>query len=97
LDTGLGSVNSYTDPTREALNPVTGKPIPDTKAPFQPGFAASERPEKTLQVQPSLALQGIGARTYLAPPLGKPTSVPLVEQRGLHSMKVQIEMPRRSY
>jgi hypothetical protein len=97
LDTGLGSVNAYPDSTRNALNPVVAKPAADNKVPFQPGFAAGERPEKSLQLKSSAVLDGLGANSYFAPVPEKPADVPLVQQRGVHSMKTQIEMPRRSH
>ncbi len=94
--TSLDPVSSYPDSTREALNPVVGQTTTPKASPLDPNFA-SEKMDKQLQFPTSAALQGLGANTFLAPSPAKTLDSPLVERRSLQSIKVQFDLPKRSF
>lgn len=92
----LDPLSTYPDSTRDALNPVVGQALDAKKSPLQPAFTASEKFNKSLQLPPSTALQGLGA-SMLAPSASPSIASPLAQPRSLSSTKVQFELPKRSF
>lgn len=96
----LDPVSTFPDPTREVLNPVT---------PARPGegrdslLAPAARP--SLETQPTRSRMLSGTPGILAAeppgtarsPLSQPPGAAPEERRGLHSIKLNLELPRRSF
>lgn len=89
--TSLDPVTAYPDPTREALNPVVTSPIGSLNSPLQAGAATSPR---SLLTTPSL----MGRTLVGSESVGGSLKAGSRNDRGaLQSIKVQLEMPRRSF
>jgi len=96
----LDPVSTFPDPTREVLNPVT---------PAKPGegrdslLAPAARP--SLETQPTRSRMLSGAPSLLGAeppgtarsPLSQPPGAAAEERRALHSIKLNLELPRRSF
>lgn len=92
----LDPVTVYPDPTREALNPV--KPVEGRVQPLQPsGLAGMENPGRGRLLTTSPGVLGnepsAAQRMGISQPVGGTTE----ERRPLHSIKVNLDMPRRSF
>lgn len=96
----LDPLSTFPDPTREVLNPIT---------PARPGegreslLAPAGRP--SLETQPTRNRMLSGTPGILAAeppgtarsPLSQPPGAAPEERRGLHSIKLNLELPRRSF
>lgn len=92
----LDPVNAYADPTREALNPV--RPVEkDPLRVIPSGATGLEPPERRrlLTTTPGVLAGDLPAST--APALSQPVNSASEERRSLHSIKVNLELPRRSF
>lgn len=92
----LDPVTAYPDPTREALNPV--KPVEGRAQPVRAsGLAGVETPGRNRMLTTSPGVLGnepaAAQRTGISQPVGGATE----ERRPLHSIKVNLDMPRRSF
>lgn len=93
--TSLDPVTTYPDPTREALNPVVSSPVGGLGSPLQAGPGTRDR---SLTMTPSAGLRDLGNNPLRGSSEIFGSAAPASSSsRTLNSMKVQLEMPRRSF
>jgi hypothetical protein len=96
----LDPVSTFPDPTREVLNPVTPAKSGEGRDAL---LAPAARP--SLETQPTRSRMLSGTPGILGPeppgtarsPLSQPPGAAPEERRGLHSIKLNLELPRRSF
>ncbi len=92
----LDPVTAYPDPTREALNPV--KPVEGRVQPIQPsGLAGMENPGRGRMLTTTPGVLGNESSAAQRMGISQPVGGATEERRPLHSIKVNIDMPRRSF
>ena len=94
----LDPVTAYPDPTREVLNPVVGRPIGASIRPAAPGaLTRQDQPGRGIQLGGASSILDGGSGLAQQSSLGKVLDSSAPERRALHSIKVNLEMPRRSF
>lgn len=92
----LDPVNAYLDPTREALNPV--RPVTQDPLRVTPsGTAGLEPPERRRMLTTAPGVLSGDLPAAAGPALSRPVNGGSEERRSLHSIKVNLELPRRSF
>ncbi len=96
--TSLDPVTAYPDPTREPLNPVVSSPVGTLPSPLQADTRIGRGGRQPL-LGASPATRNLDRGGSLRGSLGDPNAPagPVSSQRALGAMKVQLEMPRRSF
>jgi hypothetical protein len=94
----LDPVTAYPDPTREILNPVVGRPVGASLRPAAPGaLAGPDQLGRSLPLGGASSVLDGGPGLAQQSGLGKVLDASAPERRSLHSIKVNLEMPKRSF
>ncbi len=92
----LDPVNAYADPTREALNPV--RPVERDLLRVTPsGTPGLEPPERRRMLTTTPGVLAGDLPGSRAAALSRPVNDAPEERRSLHSIKLNLELPRRSF
>lgn len=96
----LDPVSTFPDPTREVLNPVTpAKPGEGRNSPLAPAARPSleTQPTRSRMLSGTPGILGAEPPGTARSPLSQPPGAVTEERRGLHSIKLNLELPRRSF
>lgn len=94
----LDPVAAYPDPTREAMNPVLGRPLANSMRPALSGpLMQSDAPARSLSLGGPSPLFGPGPALAPQGVLGSAAGIRAPERPAMHSIKMNLDLPRRAF